>query len=62
MFNDRQAFLAHFIEADMVHPSPNLTSLNNTVDIIYISKVFHQWELGDAIRCTTLHYCFVKTR
>jgi hypothetical protein len=44
MFNDRQTFLAHFIEADIVHPNPNLTSLSNTVDIIYISKVFHQWD------------------
>jgi hypothetical protein len=44
MFNDRQTFLAHFIEADIVHPNPNLTSLSNTVEIICISKVFHQWD------------------
>jgi hypothetical protein len=44
MFNDRETFLAQFIEADIVDPNPDLTALNNTVDITYISKVFHQWD------------------
>ncbi|CZR68669.1 uncharacterized protein PAC_18568 [Phialocephala subalpina] len=44
MFEDRQTFQAHFIEADILHPSQDLTALNSTVDAIYISKVFHQWD------------------
>jgi hypothetical protein len=44
MFNDRCTFLAHFIETDIVYPNAELLALNSTVDIIYISKVFHQWD------------------
>ncbi|KUJ11044.1 uncharacterized protein LY89DRAFT_594965, partial [Mollisia scopiformis] len=44
MFNDREKFHAHFIESDIVHTNSQLQELNGTVDIIYISKVFHQWD------------------
>jgi hypothetical protein len=61
MFNDHQAFLACFIKINIVHPNPDLASLNNTVDIIYNSKVLHQQDWGDATRCTTLYCRFIQT-
>ncbi|KAE9372371.1 hypothetical protein N431DRAFT_504810 [Stipitochalara longipes BDJ] len=44
MFKDRQSFHANFIESDIIHPSPQLLALNSTADVIYISKVLHQWD------------------
>ena len=44
MFKDRQSFHANFIESDIVHPNPQLLKLNGTADIIYVSKVLHQWD------------------
>jgi hypothetical protein len=44
MLNDRQKFHANFIESDIVHPTSQLLALSSTVDIIYISKIFHQWD------------------
>jgi hypothetical protein len=44
MFNDRERFHATFIETDVLHPSPSFTELKSSVDIIWISKVLHQWD------------------
>jgi hypothetical protein len=44
MFNDYEKFHAHFIESDILKPNPKLQALNGTVDITFISKIFHQWD------------------
>ena len=44
MFNDRARFNATFIETDILSPSSSLHSLRASVDIIWTSKVLHQWD------------------
>ncbi|KAE9377437.1 hypothetical protein N431DRAFT_461046 [Stipitochalara longipes BDJ] len=44
MFNDRSRFHATFIETDILSPSPSFNALSSSVDIIWASKVLHQWD------------------
>jgi hypothetical protein len=48
MFDDRSSFHATFIETDILSPSPAFTALNNTVDIIWASKVSH-WDWDNQV-------------
>lgn len=43
MYRDREKFHAHYIESDILHPSPALQELNGKMDIIWITHVLHQW-------------------
>lgn len=46
VINGRERFRAKFIETDILHPSPSFTALNSSVDIVWASKILHQWGLA----------------
>lgn len=50
MYRDRDHFSAHFIEADIMYPTAELSALRGTVDVISITHVLHQWDWADQVR------------
>lgn len=49
MFRDRHKFYAHYIESDILYPSPALQELNGKIDIIWVTHVLHQWIWGGQV-------------
>lgn len=60
-FRDREHFEAHFIEADFLSTTnPELTALKESVDIVIISQVMHQWDWEHHIRAAKVLVTFTK--
>ena len=53
LFRDRDCFLAHFIEADILAPemTPALQQLEAHVDVLAIFHVLQQWDWKDQVAC-----------
>ncbi|KAH3909676.1 hypothetical protein HBI56_059030 [Parastagonospora nodorum] len=43
-FNDKDRFLASYIESDILFPNEALGNLNGQMDVIFIVHVLHQWD------------------
>jgi hypothetical protein len=60
MFRDRDHFEGHFIEADILSPSPALELLEDKIDIVAISQVLHQWDWNGQIKAAKILFSFTK--
>lgn len=60
MFCDQSHFGAHFIEADILSESPELSSLRGKVNIVSIFQVLHQWDWDGQIKAAKALTTFTK--
>ncbi|KAL9084831.1 MAG: hypothetical protein Q9165_007899 [Trypethelium subeluteriae] len=44
MFRDADRFSAHFVEADILHPNQSLEAMKQTLDVITMLSLLHQWD------------------
>jgi SAM-dependent methyltransferase len=48
-FNDRDRFLASYVESDILFPNKELSKLHGKMDVIFIVHVLHQWDWATQI-------------